>query len=137
MPNPGWPQNIQGRVFNILNIGDEYDTDQEIDVGTTDTARSDIFFLPSKHTFAWAVQFSSGGAIDVKVELEQQFLVSDGFAVPDNKTNDPMFEITDSNLHLVAYSPIASLNGRLKLTGQGSNAADTKLILAKVYLAGN
>jgi len=130
-------QDIQGKTWNILNLNDEYETDDEIEVGSTNTASSASIFLPKAHTFAWEVQFESDGAIDVKVELEQQFDLNDDFVVPDNKVEYPMFEITDSNTHIVAYAPVASLNGRLKLTGQGSNDATTTLIKAKMYTARN
>ena len=134
MPN----QDIQGKTWNILNIDDEYETDDEIEVGGTNVASSCEIFLPKGHTFGWGVKFSSDGVIDVKVELEQSLSLDDGYAVPDNKTNFPMFDqVADSELHLVAYAPIASLYGRLKLTGQGSNDASTKLILAKMYTAKN
>ena len=136
MPN----QDIQGRTWNILNLDDDYETDDEIDeidVETTNTAYSVSLFLPARHTYAWGVQFSSDGAIDVKVELEQQLSNDGDWAVPDNKVDFPMFTITDSDFHIVAYAPVATLNGRLKLTGQGSNDATTKLIVAKMYTAGN
>lgn len=131
-------QDIQGRVWNILNLDDEYDTDDEIDISTTNTASSDQFELLKGHTFAFEVQFSSDGAIDVKVELEQQFEDGDDFVVPDNKVDFPMFaQVSDSNTHIVAYAPVATFRGRLKLTGQGSNDTTTKLIKAKMYTAKN
>ena len=134
MPN----MDIQGKVWNILNINDEYESDVPIDVETTNSAYSQEFFLPRSHTFAWEVQFDSDGAIDVKVELEQLFENDDEFVIPDNKVDKPMFtEITDSNTHQTAYSPIASFKGRLKITGLGANDATTQLIKAKMYTARN
>ena len=133
MPN----QDIQGSVTNILNIDDEYDVDDEIEVGGTTVARSDAFFLHARHTFAWGVKLSSDGAIDVKIELEQRFETDGEWAVPDNKVDFPMFEITDSNFHIVSYAPISSYFGRLKCTGQGSNDATTKITVAKMYVARN
>ena len=133
-------QDTQGRIWNILDLDDEYEagSEPEIEVGSTATASSVVFPLIKNHTFAFEVQFESDGAIDVKVELEQAFEQNDDFVVPDNKVEFPMFEqISDSNTHIVAYAPVATYLGRLKLTGQGSNDATTTLVKAKMYTAKN
>jgi hypothetical protein len=138
----GYPEDIQGKSYNLLRIEDgrfdEYEDDVDIPTETTNVARSEKFFMPKNSTFSWEVQFESDGAIDVKVELEQQFEEGDDFVVPDNKADYEMFEeVTDSDTHQEAYRPNATLWGRLKLTGLGSNDASTTLVKAKMYVASN
>jgi len=138
MMPPGYPENIQGRSFNILNYDGKYDSNLDVDVPTTNVATSEPFFLPRGSTFGWEVQFESDGAINVKVELQQRFEEDDDWVIPDDHADDPMFTaVTDSNTHQNAYAPIASLWGRLKLTGLGSNDVTTTLTKAKMYVARN
>ena len=132
-----YPINIQGKCISILNPDEEYDTDQDIVCATTSVARSEKFFMLKGHSFGWEVQFESDGVINATIELEQQFEDGDDWVVPDNHSDDPMFTITDSSTHQVAYAPIASLYGRLKITGVGSNDVTTTLTKAKMYVARN
>ena len=94
--------------------------------------------MPRDAVFAVRLKFSSGGAVDVKVELEQGSERLDTkavdltkYAVAENNvgTSQGLIHtgITDENSHTIQFSPTYHPFARLLLTGQGANAADTQL----------
>jgi hypothetical protein len=93
-------------------------------------------------SFAFEYQFASGGAVDVKLELEQgnelltaaqEALANANYVVPEDAA---VFDaqVADKLVHIKAYAPAATGYVRLKLTGQGSNAATTTITRARMTL---
>lgn len=122
--------NGQVEVQNLLK--DE--TGEEIAVAGTDVAYTETYLCKKNVNYAFEYQFSSGGAIDCKIEIEQgntppatEGAASTNMVVPeDAATFDE--SITDNTLHVKAYAPAVTRFLRAKITGQGSNAATTKLV---------
>lgn len=135
---------INPKILNILADPAETNVETTIAVASTGTAYSRHFLMPKGVSFAWEFLFSSDAAVDVKIELEQSDVepavpatpASDGnYVVPDGKTLST--QVNDEVYHRIAYSPVVSGYGRLKLTGQGSNAASTILTKAKMIYIKN
>jgi hypothetical protein len=103
-----------------------------------------LFSYPTQKgaSFAFEYQFASGGAVDVKLELEQgnelltaaqEALSNANYVVPEDAA---VFDaqVADKLVHIKAYAPAATGYVRLKLTGQGSNAATTTITRARMTL---
>lgn len=114
-----------------------------LDVSETDVAYGPTFACRKNVTYAFEYQFTSEGAVDAKIEIEQgnsepgtEMAEDDNFVVPEDA---PDFDtsITDKNKHIKAYTPAVSKFLRPKITGQGLNAATTKLSVFKVMLEKN
>lgn len=112
----------------------------ELAVASTGTAYGYSFPLPRDAFFAFELQMSSGGTIDVKVELEV------GNARPATEgSSDSNFVVADTissgivatTLQFLASDPPVAQYGRLKFTGQGSNAASTKVTRARLCVSKN
>ncbi len=128
--------------FIVISSGDS------IAVASTGTVYSNSAPLPREASFGVELKFSSEGAVDVKVEVEQsnqrptteEAADATKYAVPEDTAGSSVglvATITDELPHFVNFSPMVSGFIRLKLTGQGSNAATTKLVSAKlVYVKG-
>jgi len=93
-------------------------------------------------SYAFEYQFSSGGAVDVKLELEQgneqltaaqEGASSANYVVPEDAATFDA-QVNDKNVHIKAYAPAATGYVRLKLTGQGSNAATTAITRARMTM---
>ena len=93
-------------------------------------------------SYAFEYQFASGGAVDVKVELEQgnelltvaqETLTNANYVIPEDAA---AFDagVTDKNVHIKAYAPAVTGYLRPKFTGQGSNAASTTVTRARMTL---
>jgi hypothetical protein len=114
-------------------------------VAGTGVAYSNSFVLRRGVTFGWEVKLTSSGVCTVTIELEQanqppttEGTQDDAFVIPVNKlTTAGMFPtgiiVTAATHYITAYSPDATVLGRLKITGTGSNDASTKLVLARMY----
>ncbi|MDE1867215.1 MAG: hypothetical protein KGI08_05855 [Thaumarchaeota archaeon] len=114
-------------------------------VNGTAVVYSHSFVLRRGVTFGWEVKMTSNGVVAVTIELEQanqppatEGAQDDAFVIPQGKaTTNGLFPTTvvaAANTHyMTAYAPVASILGRLKLTGTGSNDATTALALARVY----
>lgn len=111
-------------------------------INATATVYLQSIALPKNASFGIELQFSSGGTIDVQVDWEsgnvdltaaQENAANGGFVVSDAVSAG----ITDANNHFLALSPVVSKFGRLKLTGQGSNAASTQIDKARVCISKN
>jgi len=104
-----------------------------IAVAGVGTGYSESFVCLPNVTYAFEYQFTSGGAVDCKIEIEQgntppatEGAASANMVVPeDAATFDD--SITDENIHIKAYAPAATKFLRAKITGQGLNAATTTL----------
>jgi hypothetical protein len=133
-------QNVTDNTYvDIIAIDDA----GSITVASTGTAYSRAFELPRDVSFGWEFLFSSGGAVDVKIELEvsntkpaTEQASDSNWAVPDG-ASAMSSGITDENVHFLAFAPTVAKYGRLKLTGQGSNAADTALDRARMVISKN
>ena len=93
-------------------------------------------------SYSFEYMFSSGGAVDVKIDLEQgnvlltaaqEGLVSANYVVPEDAATFDA-QVNDKLVHIKAYAPAATGYVRLKLTGQGSNAATTTITRARMTL---
>lgn len=125
------PQNY---VIDLLALG----AVTTIAIAETAVVYSDYFALPaSLSAMGIILNLDSGGAIDVKVELEQ------GNTVPTANAADSSWAvgdeisagITDTNTKVLVVQPIATKYARLKLTGQGSNHASTALARAEIGIS--
>jgi hypothetical protein len=91
-------------------------------------------------SYSFEFQFSSGGVIDVRVDLEQgntkpatEGSASTNWVVP-NDSAEFDNSCVDNALHIKAYAPAATGHLRLKFTGQGSNATTTVLTRARMAI---
>ena len=97
-------------------------------------------------TYGWEVYFTGAGVVTVTCELEQanqppttEGAVDGSWVIPVSKlTTNGLFPtgviVATTTTYITAYSPVATILGRLKLTGTGSNdAALTYLSLARMY----
>ena len=133
--------NLPGFLNDILALGGV----TYIAVPTTGVAYSQSFVLRRGVTFGWEVKFTSTGVCTVTCELEQanqppetEGAQDDSFVIPVGKaTTNGLYPtgviIAAATRYITAYSPVATVLGRLKLTGTGSNDASTRLALARVY----
>lgn len=106
-----------------------------IAVASTGVAYSPYFALPDNlGALGLVIGFTSSGAIDVKVDLEQ------GNTVPTDSASDATWMVGDvlstgltaAGPHALVVEPVATRYGRLKFTGQGSNAATTVVSRAEI-----
>lgn len=140
--------NYPGLLWDILKFGGALFPNQahtNIAIASTGTAWSNAFKLNRGMTYGWEVAFTSSGVVAVTVELEQanqppttEGAIDGSWAVPIGKTTtNGLFPtgtcIAVGTTYITAYSPVATILGRLKLTGTGSNDASTMLSLARVY----
>ena len=141
---------MPGFLLDILALGYElnpsiFTNKASLAVGGTNVAYSQSFVLRRGVTFGWEVKFASSGVCTVTVELEQanqppatEGSQDDAFVVPINKiTTAGLFPtgqiVAAATRYITAYSPDATVLGRLKFTGTGSNDATTVCNLARVY----
>jgi len=106
-------------------------------VASTGVAYSKSFKLDygskfSMHYLAGSVN----GAVDLKVELEESNVRpaaenaadSDNYVVPDGGMTI-IANLTKETIGIIALSPVVAKYGRFKITGQGSNNADTLIAI--------
>lgn len=127
----------QNSVIDLLELAGV----TEIAVATTGVAYTKHFVLPRNVSFGSLIKLSSAGAIDVKVELEE------GNTTPTDQAADSAglwgvgqaisSGLTAAGPHVLVVSPIVAKFARLKFTGQGSNAASTKVIKAQIAMSKN
>ena len=132
---------IPGRLVDILALGGV----TSIAVAGTATVYSNSFFLLRGVTFGWEVKMTSSGVVAVTIELEQANQPPDAegaadlsFVIPIGKeTTNGLYPtgkiIATATRYITAYSPVATILGRLKITGTGANDASTVLSMARVY----
>ena len=96
--------------------------------------------MGASYSFEYA--FGSDGAVDAKIELEQgnveltaaeEGLANANYVIPEDAAAFDI-SITDEVNHVKAYAPAATGYIRLKVTGQGSNAATTVLSRARMII---
>jgi len=104
-----------------------------IPVATTGVAYTETFVCLPNVTYAFEYQFTSAGAVDAKIEIEQgntppvtEGAISTNMVVPEDAADFDV-SITDELNHIKAYTPAAVRFLRAKITGQGANAATTTL----------
>ena len=119
--------NGQVEVFDLLG-------GEKIDVASTGVAYTPTYICKRNVNYAFEYEFESDGTIDCKIELEQgntppatEKAASDNMVIPEDAA-DFDESITDDDLHVKAYAPAVTRFLRAKITGQGSNAASTKLV---------
>jgi len=132
---------VPGKLIDILALGGV----SSIAVGSTAVAYSQSFFLLRGVTFGWEVKMTSSGVVAVTIELEQanqppavEGAQDDAFVIPISKlTTAGLFPtgviVATGTRYINSYSPVATILGRLKITGTGSNDASTVLSLARMY----
>lgn len=123
-------------LMDLLEAGDV----TSIAVANTDVAYSQSFPNPKNRAFGLEIKFTSAGAVDVKVELEEgnQPPTTEGAADATWWVGDSISTgITDENPHGLEVSPIVAMYSRIKLTGQGSNPASVVCDLLKLVTSQN
>lgn len=117
------------------------ETNNQLEIATTATVYGKAFVPPKNSSFGMFLRFGTvTNPCDVKVELEVGILppTTEGSADTAWAVGDTLSEgITDEVMHALVASPVAAPYCRLKLTGQGSNAADTILNYARFTFAKN
>lgn len=122
------------QVIDLINMGGG----TSVAVATTGVAYGQSFPLPKNASFSFELQFSSGADVDVKVEYEvgnerpTTEGSSDAAWVTPTGADAISAGITDESVHIIPYAPSVARFARLKLTGQGTNAASTVLAKSKV-----
>lgn len=110
----------------------------DIAVASTGTAYSDSFVLPRGVSFGFEFQFDSAAAVDVKIELEQSNVrpategAADANYVVPTGASAISSGVTVETTVLIPFAPMVTRYARFKFTGQGSNAASTKVTKARV-----
>jgi len=111
-------------------------------VASTASAYTRTYPTEKGVSYAFEYQMDSGGAVDVKVELEQGntqlTALQEGsshadYVIPEDAAAFDA-SVTDKLTHIKAYAPAATGYLRLKITGQGANAATTVLSKAKMTM---
>lgn len=111
-----------------------------IDVAGVTVVRS--VSLPAKQdaAFGYLFQFASPGVVEVQIDFEQanvrpgtEKLADPNYVLPE--TADPIIIVNDTEVHIVAFSPVVTRFTRLLLTGTGANDAGTQLIKAELTYA--
>ena len=116
------------------------ETSAQLAVASTATVYGKAFMPPKNSSFGMFLRFTSAAAVDVKVELECGILppTTENSADTDWAVGDTLSAgITDEVTHALVAAPVAAPYCRLKLTGQGSNAASTVLEYAKFTFSKN
>ena len=105
----------------------------ELAVAGVTTVYSETFKCERDVTFGFEYKFRSGGIVAVDIFMEQgnnppatEGAASANMVVPDNKVAMKA-DIADTNLHVIAYSPVVTDFLRFKIVGKGLNAATTVL----------
>lgn len=132
---------LPGFLVDILALGGV----TSLAVATTGVAYTHSFILRRGVVYGWEVKMTSSGVVAVTIELEQanqppntEGSQDDSFVIPIGKeTTNGLFPTgkvaATATRYITAYSPVATVLGRLKLTGTGSNDASTVLSLARMY----
>lgn len=118
---------------------------KSIAVASTAVVYGQSFILRRGVTFGWEVQMTSSGVVAVTIELEQanqppttELSADSAWCIPQGKaTTNGLFPTTvvaaTGVTYITAYAPVATILGRLKMTGTGSNDPTTVLSLARLY----
>jgi len=120
---------MHGDVRSITKAGAE-----NIAVASTATVYTDSFKLKQGMYFGlWFLANSAAGAPDLKIQLEQSYKApaTEGsadanYAIPENMA-DIQSSLTAETAKVQLISPVPMTYARFKITGQGSNNADTIL----------
>jgi hypothetical protein len=141
--------NYPGILYDLLAMAGALTTTGQahtnIAVNGVTTVYSNSFKLNRGMLFGWEVAMTSSGVVAVTIELEQgnQPPTTEGSAdgswvIPQGKaTTNGLFPtgvvIAAATTYITAYAPVATILGRLKISGTGSNDATTVLSLARLY----
>lgn len=124
------------RVVDILALGG---------VSQAAVASEAVFYSESfaieNATYAFEFQFTSGGTVKAKVELEQgnQVPATEGSSDASWSVPDGALELDnaceDEISHIRAYAPCSAAFGRIKVTGLATNDASTVLSKLKMSIS--
>lgn len=115
-----------------------------IAVASEEYAWSNSFPLPRQSSFSVSLRFSTGGATDVVVSIEQSNVKpttekaadTTNYALPVDVAGSSVgaiATITDEVMHVINFAPLATGFARLKFKGQNLNAATTKVVIGELY----
>lgn len=128
------PNIVDVKVIDLLGRAEV----TSIVVNGTAVVFSDTFQLQEGRVYAFDYQMAVGATVDVKLELEQsndlpttESAIDTKYVVPEDAA-DLDVSLTDKLRHLKAYAPAATRFARFKITGQGTNSADTAVSRLKV-----
>ena len=130
---------LAGKKIDIISL-----SGGAIAVNADATVYSNSFPLPRTASFSVSLRAETGGATDIVVSLEQSNVrpTTEGsadtanYTVPVNSSGTSVgviANVTDEIMNVINFSPVVTGYGRLKITGQGLNAASTILTLAELY----
>ena len=131
---------LPGFLRDILALGGV----TTLAVASTGTIYSKSFFLHRGYIFGWEFNFT-GSTVAVTVELEQanqppvtEGAQDDAFVIPISKTGAsclaPLGTIVAAGTRYIgSYQPVATVLARLKITGTGSNGANTVMTIGRLY----
>lgn len=140
--------NFPGLLWDLLEFGGALFPNKihtNLACGGTSTYWTNSFKLNRGMTFGWEVALTSSGTVAVTIELEQgnqppttEGAADGSWAIPvDRLTTNGMFPsgtiVAAATTYITGYQPDATILGRLKITGTGSNDASTVLSLARCY----
>jgi hypothetical protein len=125
----GYGRSIETR--NIVNSSDGVN----ISVASTGVTYTKSFLIADGEYFEVSYYgVSTSGSVDVTIELEQSFQAPTTEGVADSTYKEPVnfADIvtnltTESTWYHKGFSPTSLMYGRFKITGNGSNNADTVL----------
>ena len=121
-----------GGAWDLYKVFDSELVNATADVESVFGASAPGMELAQFMTFGLYAVFTSGGTIDVAVNILQSFdNTAANFAVPD--IDGTIITVTDTTIHVVTVSPTPMPFFRIQAAGQGSNAATTR-ITAYVFM---
>jgi hypothetical protein len=129
------PEVVAAKTIDLLSLGGV----TELAVASTTTVYGRSFPLPREASFSLEIQFDSAAAVDVKLELENGSSRPDTEGAVDTDyveadgASDVATGITTETVHFIPVSPTVSPFARFRFTGQGANAASTKITRCKLH----
>jgi len=126
---------MHGDVRSITALGLE-----DIAVASTATVYTDSFKLKQGMYFGlWLLASSAAGAPDLKIQLEESYTApategsaDSNYVIPENMA-DIQSSLTAETAKVQLISPVPMTYARFKITGQGTNNADTILNM-KIFI---
>lgn len=124
--------------FNVIDLLKVDGVSTPIAVAGTAVAYTPIYLCKKNVTYSFEYAFTSDGAVDCKIEIEQgntppatEGAASGNMVIPEDAAAFDI-SIVDKLRHIKAYTPAATCFLRGKVTGQGANAASTALAVFNV-----
>ena len=126
---------MHGDVRSITKAGVE-----NIAVASTAVVYTDSFKLKQGMYFGiWLLASSSAGAVDLKIQMEESYtapategIADANYAIPQGMS-DIQSSLTLETAQVIGVNPVPMTYARFKITGQGTNNADT-ILKMKIFI---